>query len=1045
MLVRSSSSRASKPTRHTWMALMMDECATMAPLHIAVFVQRTFEDSCRVPAKGSAGQTASIANSDTQSSVVAHWSSSCASSSPRTVSASPSGSIAGSPAAKARAWAAVARLLCESGDWVRAAAVVDGLPLSVQWTTRHKAARDEWPLPPSVREAWGRAPDALAVNQTAANQATAATPLSSTPAKTAAGPVQSFASQPCEALAACRTAELVRVAYSLSRPRAIDAASTLLADTPAASLPGLKSEQQALVAELRRRGAVLEVVQCVVNWQRRHLALTDAEEATTTTATSADTRAGTFDGLRAVKEVLFPFAPTRGGGAHQLSGAARAVDSAFERRSSERSGRPPLYALAHLQVIRQVAASHPIILARCLCDRTVVDRLLCHAGEGVVAEVALLLMKRIAGVGSDGADRGPPVQAPLGEGEGVGAQFTKESAASTRWPRPHAANPNVSAAAGPALLLSQAASKPAPCEDVAAAATCWRALAALLFPLHPYIHAQSKTGKEKFLSALLAALDETKHMIAADRVHSRPTSSAAGCGVSVSLPAQGGTRVHRGCRMPVVLSDKARYAIKAAVESVCSPLLSHEPQVRFIRLHMFGQLAKALGDLGVPVPNALAQCLFLCMADTVGPPLSLGASDASSDSVTTYLSCAPSVRWLHALAMLEAAHRASAYRISAAHERAILSGLQSISITRTWTSALRTVAAFEMRYQLMPDERTLPTLLLNFKQQSWQDAFRVLRYVPGGEADHASPSILRDLQLVALKHASWVVPLRLMTHLQHRQADGFMNYLYCLCAAARSGRTELALHFFRSLRHGRGRHSASLSLSPYNELTVAVAAVAMLDYDQAEALVSFSARVAAMRAAGDTAAVAVEAAAEPGSPLLTVDGRRMTQAAHACALLALHRHCDLASFLQECTATSLPAVLRRVVVLHCLLGLGHLHAPVRLVFDVIGYQGSMLPANAVPRPPGADQSPEKVFLTAVAADQQRDGTFETRQRGTAERRQRLYIPVAHQRRQKKALATAWGRFMRDQEAALPPHVTHLVAESMVEEGVGAEYLTAALL
>ncbi|CBZ25203.1 conserved hypothetical protein [Leishmania mexicana MHOM/GT/2001/U1103] len=1040
MFVRSPWSRASKPTRHTWMALMMDECATMEPLHIAVFVQRTFEDSCQVPAKDSPGRPGSVANCGTQSPVVAHLSSSCASSSPWTVSGPPSVSIAGVPAAKARAWGAVARLLCESGDWVRAAAVVDGLPVSVQRTTRHKAVRDEWPLPPSVRELWGWAPNALT-----AKQAMAAAPLSSTPAKTAAGPVQSFASKPREALAACRTAELVRVAYSLSRPHAIDAASTLSTDAPAASLRGLKSEQQAIVAELRRRGAVLEVVQCVVNWQRRHLALTDTEEATT--ATSADTRAGAFDGLKAVKTVLFPFAPPRGagGGARQLSGAASTVDSVFEPRSAERSGRPPLYAFAHLQVIRQVAASHPILLARCLRDRTVVDRLLCHAGEGAAVEVALLLMKCIAGLGSGGTERGPPVQTPLGEGEGVGAEFTTGSAASPRLPMSRTANPSVSAAAGTASLFSQAASMPTPCEDVAAAETCWRALAALLFPLHPYIHAQSKTGKEQLLSALLAALHGTKHTIAADRVHSRATSSAAGRGVSVSLRAQGGTRTHRGCRTPAVLSDKARYAVKAAVESVCSPLLSHEPQVRFIRLPMFGQLAKALGDLGVPVPNALAQCLFLCMADTVAPPLSLGASDASSDTVTKYLSDAPSIRWLHALAMLEAAHETSAYRVSAAHERAILSGLQSISITRTWTSALRTVAAFEMSYDVKPDERTLPTLLLNLKQQSWQDAFRVLRYVPGGEADHASPSILRDLQLVALKHASWVVPLRLMTHLQHRQADGFMNYLYCLCAAARGGRVELALHFFRSLRHGRGRHSALLSLSPYNELTVAVAAVAMLDYDQAEALVSFSARVAVMRAAGDTAAVAGEAAGESDGPLLTVDGRHMAQAAHACALLALRRHLDLASVLKECAAASLPAVLRRVVVLHCLLGLDHLHAPVRLVFDIVGYRASTRAEDAVPHPPGAGQNPETAFLTAVAADQQHDGNFETRQRGTAERRQRLYVPIAHQRRQKKALATAWGLFMRDQEAALPPHVSCLVAESMVEEGVGSEYLTTALL
>ncbi|KAG5508900.1 hypothetical protein GH5_06112 [Leishmania sp. Ghana 2012 LV757] len=1024
MVMRWSCLRAPKRAHHTWMVLMMDECAAMAPLHIAVFVQRTFEGSCRVSAKSSSKPTGDVSSSGTESPFVTDLRCSATSRSPLTVPASPSKSIVGEPAAKAHAWAAVARLLCESGDWVRAAAVLDGLPLSVQQATRHKAVRDEWPLPPSVRESWRRAPALRIVEP-----ATATTPVFSTKTTGTEEPSRVVASLSREALASRRTAELVRAAYSLSRPRATDAVVTTSAGASAAALRGLKSEQQAIVAELRRRGAVLEVVQCVVNWQRRQLAHMDAGEATTTASTG--TRSDAFDGIQTVKAVLFPLAPSRGAGdgARQLEGSPAALDSAFEPRSAQRNGRPPFYALTHLQVIRQVATSHPIILARCLSDRAVVDRLLRHAGEAVVAEMALLLMGRIADLGSGGAGRQPLAQTPLEQGGGVKVALTEEAA--------------VLASTTPLLLKAE--SKSATCEWAAAAETCWRALAALLYPLHPHIHTQPKTGKEKFLSALLSAIDGTACMAAGGRAHSSLTSSIAGREGSGARRTRDGTGTRRGGVTSVALSDKARHAIKAAVESVCSPLLSHEPQVRFIRLATFGLLARALGALGVPVPNALTQCLFLCMADAVVPPLASGAAECSSDSVTKYLSCPPSSRWLHALAMLDSAHQESAYRVSAAHERALLSGLQSISITRTWTAALRTVAALEEKYSIMPDERTLPALLLNLKQRSWQDAFHVLRYVPGREADRASPSILRDLQLVALKHASWVVPLRLMMHLQHRQADGFMNYLYCVCAAARGGDSELTFNLFQSLKGGRGRHSALRGLSPYNELTVAVAAVAMLDYNQEEALVSFSARVVAMRAASDAGALAVKAEAESVSSLLTVGGLHMAQAAHACALLALHRYEALTSLLTRCPAASLPAVLHRMVVLHCLLGLDHLRAPVRLVFDVVGYRGSKLQEEDVPHPQDTTQNPLKTFLVAVAADQQRGGTFETRQRGTAERRQHLYIPGGHQRRQKKALAAAWGMFMRSQESALPPHVVRLVAESMVGEGVGAEYLTASLL
>ncbi|KAG5481949.1 hypothetical protein LSCM1_05661 [Leishmania martiniquensis] len=1038
MDVRLSCLRAPKQMRHTWTILMMDECTAMAPPRIAAFVQRTLEGGCGVWVKSSVEPTACTTTSDKEAAAVADQRCSSTYCSLLPASASPFSSLVGEPTVKARAWAAVARLLCESGDWVRAAAVVEALPFSVQQATKHKAVRDEWPLPPLVREAWRRAPAAV-IAKPAAIEAPLSCTRASMPEKTS-GIVAPLSRM---ALASCRTTELVRAAYSLCRPRATETVVTPSAATPATTLHGLKSEQQAIIAELRRRGAALEAVQCVVNWQRRHLALPHAREAAVTA--SMGRRSDAFDGVQAVKSVLFPFVPAPGDGGRRPSGSPAALNSTFEPRSAQRGGRPPLYALSHLEVIHQVAANHPITLAQCLRDRAVVDRLLRHAGDAAVAEVTLLLMGRVAGLGGGRVEQQPSAQASLGQGDGVTATLTKEAGALARLQRTRADNLGISAPASTASLLAQAEWKSAPCDGAAAAETCWQALAALLFPLHPYIHAQPKTRKEKLLSALLSAIDGTACMMAGDRAPSTPSWSAAGCGGSATRPTQDGAGLQRGRMTPVALSDKTRHAIKAAVESVCSPLLGHEPQVRFIRLSTFGVLARALRGLGVPVPNALAQCLFLCMADTAVAPLDSGASGCCSDPVFKYLSCPPSSRWLHALAMLSSAHRESTYRVSAAHERALLSGLQSVSITQTWTTALRTVAELERTYNITPDERTLPTLLLNLKQKSWQDAFRVLRYVPGQEADRASPSVLRDLQLVALKHASWVVPLRLMTHLQQRQADGLMNYLYCVCAAARSGDSGLTFEFFQSLKGGRGRHSVLRGLSPYNELTVAVAAVAMLDYGQEEALVSFSARVAAMPVDSDAGDFAVKAEAESGNPLLTVDGLSMAQAAHACALLALHRYEALTSLLKACPAASLRAVLRRVVVLQCLLGLDHLRAPVRLVFDVVGYGGSTLQRSEVPSPEDANQNPSKTFLVAVAAGQKRDGTFETRQRGTAERRQHLYIPNAHQRRQKKALAAGWGLFMRYQEAALPPHVARLVAESMVEEGVGAEYLKVALL
>ncbi|KAK7197675.1 hypothetical protein NESM_000719000 [Novymonas esmeraldas] len=998
MLTRSSLWRASRRSRHAWMVLMMDECATMAPSHITALVHRTLNhDTCGAPSLPTATAAAAPDDDDGVRHPAAALRSLPPSTTPlHTTAAAPPSSFADAAVSpeRAHAWVAVARLLCDGGDWARAAAVIEGLPSASQPAVRHKAVRDQWPLPASVLAAWRHGSPAAPHTSAPPSPPPPPPPRSAASAASThalpPSPPSRSASVSVDNVASRRTDELVRHAFGLRHARPAESASappspaTAAAAAPAAQR-ALIAEQHAIAAELHRRGAVLELVQCVLNWQRRRL----VSAADSTSPTSA-----ALSVWGTVRAALFPSAPD-GDVPVQV-----VLDAAFEpRHATQRATRPPAYTRAHVHTIHHVASLHPTVVARCLSDRAVVDRLLRHGGGELTTELALLLLRHISELVPDAAATAPSV---------AGA------------PPP-----------GP----PQRPTPSADAEDAAAVAeVCWRAAATVLQPLHPHIHLRTKVEKEGLLRSLSAALRGTMRIAA-----SRPPRTLASASASTSTaPAV--------AHAP--LSDTTRRAVKAAVESVCSPLLHHEPQVRFVGLATFGSLATALGALGVPVPNALAQCLLLCMGDTAATPAPAPAAPSftpgppalSAAAVAAYVSSAACDRWLHALAMLSAAHQESAYRVTSAHARALLGGLQSISIPRTWPLALRAVAAFETAFAVTPDERTLPTLLLNLKQRSWQDAFSVLRHVPGGDVEGAPASVLRDLQLVALKHASWEVPLRLMAHLQRRRADGFMNYLYCLCAAARGGDAEAAFKYFLALQHGRGRHTAARAFSPFNELPVAVAAVAMLDFGRAEALASFSSRVTAMhRADGD---------ADAGAPALTMGGLQMAQAAGVCALLALQRYGPLTTLLEEvaastASATALRTVLRHVVVLRCLCGLDYLRAPVRLVFDVVGHRGGALEPveDSAAAPDGAAL---QVFLSAVAAEQQREGTFETRQRGAAGR-QHLYVPVAHQRQRKAALAVAWGRFAREEEAVLSPHIARTVATSMVEEGVGAEYLAEALL
>ncbi|KPA77798.1 hypothetical protein ABB37_06623 [Leptomonas pyrrhocoris] len=982
MLVRSLCWRAAMRPRHTWMALMVDECALMPLPAVSSFVQGTFTPG-----------TVSNTSGTSTSSSPAHASQASSSS----LTAPPPGKA---PEERAHAWVAVARLLCEGGDWARAAAVVEGLPQPLQQPARFKAIRDDWPLPRTVAEAWrhgvkaekasATAPPSppLSTNTAVESKQRAVHSASTPPSSTSEA--ASDAAEKRGSYTLYRSEELVRMAYSLRR-------------SPAAV--ALHREQHAIVVELQRRGAVAEVLQCIVNWQRRQLLRPDAE--TTKKRGSVDKAKGSadfllLDGVGAAKSVLFPGAArTIASGAASAFLAGHLSETNRSSNSSPAAGKPPRYSALQLAHIRQAAAAHPVLVARCLRDRAVCDRLLRHAGDASVAEVAFLFMRVVAA-------RGSP-------------------AASSPAPRRTVASPS------PSLLT-----------DPLALEAYWRALAVLLPLLHSYWRRQSKAEKEKLLQALIEALRTTQEETATHQGTPRDITATAQQTALPSVIARSfSSPTSASPPPPAELTEKCRRAIKASVESVCSPLLHHEPQVRFLRLDTFGDVALRLTALRVAVPNALAQCLFLCLADTAaacrsgsgggGGREEHDAAEEAAHALGSFLAASPCDRWLPALAMLHVAHRHHDFHVTAAHERALLSGLQSVSIAKTWAAALRVVAECAEAFNAAPDERTLPTLLLNLKQQSWQDAFRVLQWVPGGELSAASPPTLRDLQLVALKHASWEVPLQLMTVLRERRADGFMNHLYCLCAASRGGQADVAFQYFCSLQFGRGRHVAWRGVSPFNELTVAVAAVAMLDCEHLDALHRFTQRVLSMQnTAGPDDAADADAVAPPG---LTLDGRWMAQAANIAALLpGSARDTELVALLLSLPVDDVQRVLRRFVALRCLLHMEHLNAPIRLVFDVLGHGSSP-----------QQQRAHCGFLASVESSQIGEGTFETRQHSTNERRKHLYIPMAHQRRQKKEAAMQLGLFIKANESAMPPSVVQQVAETMVAEGVGAEYMTAALL
>lgn len=870
---------------------------------------------------------------------------------------------------KAHGWTCVARVLCENGGWAKAVAITESLPLPLQHRAMRRALLDHWALPPPLREDWRR----LAAQPSLPNMQPRCGPAPVAGERVFGVEDQSTASSaPPPAL--LRTADILRNAYNLRRSAATASSSSSCSSLSAAQK--MEREQVTILEELCCRGSVREAVQCLVNWQRRGLLPPLSRSMTGSSFRST----GHEDTMEQKRD-------------HWSSGEA-ATSSRIASSSSSLTLQPfyltepsrsvavvastifprlPLHPTAATQYsstqvaqIMQLLDAAPAIAAHCLCYRSTIDRVLRSGGPSLLYQISLQLLKSIAELPH------PPQVDRAAESVSASAQ---ESGTSHRTKA--------------AMVAPSAAS-------VEILWECWPGAAVSLYSIRKDLSGRSKAEKEALLHQLVAALQMTHRCIAA-----------------TNLDRMGGAA-----------------SLRAAVESLCSPLLHHAPQVRFIGIEPFGAAAMALQQLGVPLPNALVQCLLLCMGDrTVTTPPNQIAPAAPTTAAEKYLVAAPLDRWKPALAMLQEARALDRFRVTATHLRVLLSGLQSISIVQTWQTALCCVDWMAQQLQIWPDERSLPTLLLNLKQDSWCRAFDVLSYQRRIKEPLAcSPMLLRDLHLVALKHASWQLTLRVMDQLVRCRADGLMNYLYSLYAAGKAGDVELSYRYFVGLKQGRGRHAERRGISPYNEVTVAVAAVAMMDAGHYGAMVQFAAMVRRLPSSERCA----ESLAGP-APALSRDGRYMSDAMSLVGHLFLRREMALVQLLSARPLEEVREVLRTAVLLRSLHQMQHLNAPVRLIFDVLGSKNRQ------------GQQQQQPFLSQVEQEERHLGSYETRQQSAVQRRRPLYIPLQHQLAAKRWMAVSLGEAMQHCESAVSGDLMRTTAEVMMAEGVGAEYLKAALL
>ncbi|RNE99927.1 hypothetical protein TraAM80_07911 [Trypanosoma rangeli] len=542
----------------------------------------------------------------------------------------------------------------------------------------------------------------------------------------------------------------------------------------------------------------------------------------------------------------------------------------------------------------------------------------------------------------------------------------------------------------------------------------WETVASLCFALQPHLLHEKKVVKMDLLQAILRALRLEAGEAAA-------TGEKATARRSTNSSAASSTRL---------------VAMRSAVEVLCVSL-SHqqqEAQARFIGLPLFIEVAIALRDSGVRVPNALVQCVFLCLGDSQRyqwsepSPLSSQAP-RDREMLVNILNSPPAERWVSALRLLRLSNEQNDFTVAPAHLRCFLSGLQSISISRTWQTALSAAQCIMTQYHVFPDEASTEKLMLNLHAASWQRAFGVLQLY---ERNYVTPSpqILRDLHVVAMKHGSWDLVLRVMQEIEAAGAEQarFMNYVYCLRAFGCAGKWEEAAGLFKKLKNisdvGRSGRSA------YNEVTVAVPVMGMVEHKQWEAVVRFVVTICHQCGAA-----------------LTHEGREVALAAELLALARMGHVARLARFLNRHSGvkgdanggaagayaaddtpleelgllpsvTELRALLLRAAELHTLCGMEQLNAPIRLVYDIIASDTHHRHHYA-----------ERIGPVTRRTPPQRP----------------LYLPPHHLRTQHDNFAAALGVLIRRDERLFDAAAQQSVAEAMTKLGAGPAFLKAALL
>nr|CCC92332.1 conserved hypothetical protein [Trypanosoma congolense IL3000] len=544
----------------------------------------------------------------------------------------------------------------------------------------------------------------------------------------------------------------------------------------------------------------------------------------------------------------------------------------------------------------------------------------------------------------------------------------------------------------------------------------WDVVASLCFVLRQHITHRKKVENVDILQALRDALRKGANdtTIIKDGAMKFGPEAAAQRGTASTVATQS-------------FSNHRVRAIRSSVEGLCAALAHHnEPQARFIGLLLFADIALALCNCCVALPNSLVQCIFLCIGDPqchgqreLGPPSSVDAIQWDRKLVTELISAPPAERWLPALQLLQKCSQQRCFVVTSAHLRCLLSGLQSVSVRRMWAAALSAASSLITQQHIFPDEQSMEKLMLNLHAASWKRAFEVLKLY---EKKHVPPSpiILRDLHVVAMKHGTWDMVLRVMHKIEevgHQQA-GFMNYVYCLRAFGCAGKWDKAAKMFAQLKDVPG---AIPSRSAFNENTVAVPALAMMENNHWEEVMQFMKSIWMIV-----------------GPELTREGAEVSRAAEFLALVHIGDIERVASFLNSycgypsnaaaakartkgldstvLSSGELRAVVVRAAQLQTLLGMEHLNAPVRLVFDLLSTDKS-------------DANVERI-------------TSSTRSRSS---RQVLYLPPQHVQKQYKWMAVTMGRMVRDGEHLFCPPAQQVVAEAMSAIGAGSVYLEVALM